>query len=586
VFGRVLEVGYPTLQQLAAVSVGPNYFSGEASQPIGPPPRISDAYRVTASGPHPGDTFGYTITGISAADIVGGSLTGTLTLDQNLEASVTISISADQSTEGVERMAFAIAGQSVSVDIRDTSIGSPPDNLAPTINLSSSKLTLNRSETATITFTLSEPSIDFTVSDLTVTGGTISNFSGSGASYTATFSPAANTTTATVKVASGTFSDAAGNFNIDGADANNTVTLSVDTAPIVPPGTGNLTGIAYHWKSHALLGGISVSARGGAAPAEGALAPIQLKNLTWDASGLATVEVWAHTTGVTKNLGFVIDLGLAASTAAFVQSSALSGWSSVANASSTEFALAGFSSSNATHLSAGDIKLGVLSLNTGSAEQLRLELLFGEVAAAESTPYALSLARATSDTSGGFAFTELDHGIYLLGATRGAGDTGFAISSADALAALQIAVGLNPNSDPDGADSKPIPRVSPYQIMAADINGDGKVTSSDALGILKMAINRSDAPAKEWFFVEESRDLWNEAAGTFSLTRSDAGWDRELPAVLDADGQAINLVGVLKGDVNGNWAPPAGSQDLDLIDPGYFQRLSNLIGSPLDQWHV
>ncbi len=56
--------------------------------------------------------------------------------------------------------------------------------------------------------------------------------------------------------------------------------------------------------------------------------------------------------------------------------------------------------------------------------------------------------------------------------------------------------------------------------------------------------------------------------------------------MLDADGTEVNLVGVLKGDINGSWTPPTDSQDLDLIDPGYFQRLSNLIGAPLDQWHV
>ena len=47
----------------------------------------------------------------------------------------------------------------------------------------------------------------------------------------------------------------------------------------------------------------------------------------------------------------------------------------------------------------------------------------------------------------------------------------------------------------------------------------------------------------------------------------------------------MNLVGVLKGDVNGSWVAPAGSQDLDVIDPTYFQRLAELIGVPnQDQW--
>ena len=65
---------------------------------------------------------------------------------------------------------------------------------------------------------------------MTVTGGTLSNFAGSGTSYTATFTPNVNSTTSgVVSISSGVFSDAAGNANADGADANNKVTFSVDT---------------------------------------------------------------------------------------------------------------------------------------------------------------------------------------------------------------------------------------------------------------------------------------------------------------------------------------------------------------------
>jgi hypothetical protein len=69
---------------------------------------------------------------------------------------------------------------------------------------------------------------DFIASDIDSLGGVLSNFSGSGASYTATFTPTANSTTnGVVSVASNKFSDAAGNFNVDGADANNTVTMTL-----------------------------------------------------------------------------------------------------------------------------------------------------------------------------------------------------------------------------------------------------------------------------------------------------------------------------------------------------------------------
>ncbi len=104
------------------------------------------------------------------------------------------------------------------------------DTLIPTIAVSSAKSSLIAGDTATLTFTLSEPSTNFVASDVTVSGGTLTGFAGSGTTYTATLTPTANSTTsAVVGIASGVFTDAAGNANADGSDANNTVTFSVDT---------------------------------------------------------------------------------------------------------------------------------------------------------------------------------------------------------------------------------------------------------------------------------------------------------------------------------------------------------------------
>jgi hypothetical protein len=103
-------------------------------------------------------------------------------------------------------------------------------DLTPTIAISSDVTSLKAGETATLTFTLSESSSDFVASDVTATGGELSSFSGSGSNYTATFTPAADSTTnGVISVASTKFSDAAGHTNNDGSDRNNTVTLSVDT---------------------------------------------------------------------------------------------------------------------------------------------------------------------------------------------------------------------------------------------------------------------------------------------------------------------------------------------------------------------
>jgi hypothetical protein len=86
-------------------------------------------------------------------------------------------------------------------------------------------------DVATLGFTLSESATDFDATDVAVTGGTLSNFTGSGSSYTADFTPDVNSTTgASVDVSAAAFTDAAGNDNT----VATTLNMSVDTvAPTV-----------------------------------------------------------------------------------------------------------------------------------------------------------------------------------------------------------------------------------------------------------------------------------------------------------------------------------------------------------------
>ena len=123
---------------------------------------------------------------------------------------------------------------SPTIELRDPTGRLLSDTTPPTIAISSSKSKLYGSQTAQLQFTLSESSSDFTASDIAVTGGTLSNFTGSGAAYSATFVPtAAGRLNPVISVASGTFSDAAGNFNADGNDSNNRLVLQADTNAIV-----------------------------------------------------------------------------------------------------------------------------------------------------------------------------------------------------------------------------------------------------------------------------------------------------------------------------------------------------------------
>jgi len=102
------------------------------------------------------------------------------------------------------------------------------DTTAPTVSsISASSSTLKSGETSTLTITLSESSTTFAVGDITVSGGTLSSFAGSGSSYTVVFTPTANTQTGTgsVSVALGTFTDTAGTNNT----ASSTTTITYDT---------------------------------------------------------------------------------------------------------------------------------------------------------------------------------------------------------------------------------------------------------------------------------------------------------------------------------------------------------------------
>ena len=100
----------------------------------------------------------------------------------------------------------------------------------PTITISSNLSSLGIGKTSTISFTISESVSDFVLGDVAVTGGALSNFTGSAKAYAATFTPELNFTgTASIKVASGKFTDSAGNTNEDGAEANNNLPIAIDT---------------------------------------------------------------------------------------------------------------------------------------------------------------------------------------------------------------------------------------------------------------------------------------------------------------------------------------------------------------------
>jgi hypothetical protein len=191
-----------------------------------------------------------------------------------------------------------------------------------------------------------------------------------------------------------------------------------------------------------------------------------------------------------------------------------------------------------------------------------------------------STGSAASSSSGLFTLSNLVVGDYTFAASRTATNdsAGSAITSADALAALKIAVGINPNSDPDGGGPRAAATLSPYQLMAADVNGDGRVTSADALAILKMAVQLPAAVTPTWIFADESQ--------IFNLSSSNVNYSTTISKTLSAD-QTINLVAVLKGDVNGSWGTAAAATThVDYGNPTYFATLANSLQVAQDVWGI
>lgn len=125
-----------------------------------------------------------------------------------------------------------------------------------------------------------------------------------------------------------------------------------------------------------------------------------------------------------------------------------------------------------------------------------------------------------SSTSGDFSFEQIPPGNYALWCENSEDNTG--ISTFDA---AQIARFVTGNLD-----------FNEYQQMAADVTGDGNVSMFDAARVAQYAaeLNPPNTRAGQWQFLPERYSY--------------------IP--LDSDQTQQNFVGILYGEVSGNWSPP------------------------------
>ncbi|MEM7647917.1 MAG: Ig-like domain-containing protein [Cyanobacteria bacterium P01_A01_bin.70] len=158
-----------------------------------------------------------------------GSLpTVTTTGTVNFSGSTAAQANSQTGTTG----ANGVGANQDNLDIFGTiTAGTPPDTTRPTVTINIVDTLLSDSDNSSnVTFAFSEAVTGFTKDDLTVAGGSISGFNGSGANYSATFTATDDSTTdGKVTVNANSYTDAAGNA---GAAGNDTVTVDT-TNPTV-----------------------------------------------------------------------------------------------------------------------------------------------------------------------------------------------------------------------------------------------------------------------------------------------------------------------------------------------------------------
>ena len=86
-----------------------------------------------------------------------------------------------------------------------------------------------------------------------------------------------------------------------------------------------------------------------------------------------------------------------------------------------------------------------------------------------------------------------------------------------------------------------------FDFMSADFNQDGKVSSQDALSILKYSVGLPTEKEAKWIFVDTNGDYSDVSRSKTSYTEGVSIAD------LSAD-TSVSLTGILIGDVNDSYS--------------------------------
>ena len=125
-----------------------------------------------------------------------------------------------------------------------------------------------------------------------------------------------------------------------------------------------------------------------------------------------------------------------------------------------------------------------------------------------------------------------------------------AVTLTDVLSALKIYLGK----------SLPDSYASPFNYIAADFDQSGSVTLTDVLQMLKYYLGKSTTNAPEWVFVNAADLQGSGATATLQSATAGANVSKALTVAkavehdFSADGAELQLIGVLRGDVDGSWS--------------------------------
>ncbi|MGE0415977.1 MAG: Calx-beta domain-containing protein [Acetobacteraceae bacterium] len=402
-----------------------------------------------------------------------------------------------------------------------------------------------------------------------------------------TFAAGETSKTITVNVAGDTTAESDETFAVTLSNPTDGATLNaaVATGTIRDDDSGAaLNSSAYIWKTHAFLANTDITVFGSGHPGGQGTETLEFRNVHMNATNDALIaELWGNAgfgaTDFTANLSFPTEVS-----ASFQAASLPADWTVTPVSSSGGLSLSGSGTTSLVNYQ----QLGTITFSGNVPDgRADVKITGGSVGGSAANPVTLAVGLATTDANGAFSLPGMPKDQYSIVATRPSSDSTKAITSADALTALRLAAGLNPNTVPSGGVQL---AVSPYQYIAADVTGDGKVTSADALAILRMAAKLPTARTPVFKFAAEESTYWDANTQTFTVTRTAVPTNLPTSVDLQSD-KTANLVGVLTGDVNGSWVPLDANGNALSTYPkepdSYFTDVSKANANvPIDLWGV